>query len=371
LKTNEQYKSEAESAFEYWKTYDFWESEEQINAAYPHVRKLQQASEAYEEAAEEVKEYKQVVGEKRTLAERQLDFNKKDEFYNTLEIIKADTDKEIKALKELANIPTEETMAPAEEESGAMRNFKAQIPTPSKFSGKPSECTTAWLRQWKQQVEDYFYLIQLVDNDQQMVFLPNCLEEGAKKFYYGFRALHGPKISAVVKKEEKGKEKAETSDGEWNLNSFFKALKEVYIPVNHIQDQMDEWANIKQAAPGQPKQIKDIAIRIQQLADDIDDGKTIGWKQRIMKLLDAMRPELHLRVEPEVDLSPESLDEKSFAKVAQIATKHDRIMHQLGGYPNGKSRKETLAIHPTKPVRNQQEERFKKQLGRLPQQIRR
>ena len=70
-----------------------------------------------------------------------------------------------------------------------------------------------------------------------------------------------------------------------------------------MQDRMDEWANIKQGAPGQPKQIKDIAIRIQQLADDIDNGKTIGWKQRIMKLLDSMRPELRLKVEPEVDLT--------------------------------------------------------------------
>ena len=255
------------------------------------------------------------------------------------------------------------------EEVGSAGKISAKIPTPSKFAGKPSECTTSWLRQWKQQVEDYFYLTQLQDNDQQMIFLPNCLEEGAKKFYYGFRALHGPKKLQIVKSEIKGKIPEEKKDSEWNLDSFFKALKEVYVPVNHIQDQMDEWANIKQGAPGQPKQIKDIAIGIQQLADDIDDGKTIGWKQRIMKLLDAMRPELRLKVEPEVDLSPDGMDEKSFAKVAQIATKHDRIMHQLGGY--GKPRKETLAIHPTKPIRNQQEAQFKKRLGRLPQQLQR
>ena len=42
-----------------------------------------------------------------------------------------------------------------------------------------------------------------------------------------------------------------------------------------------------------------------------------------MKLLDAMRPELRLKVEPKVDLSEEAMDEKSFVKVAQITTKHD------------------------------------------------
>jgi ABC-type amino acid transport substrate-binding protein len=110
---------------------------------------------------------------------------------------------------------------------------------------------------------------------------------------------------------------------DWNFDAFFKELKNTYIPVNHIHDQMEEWHAIKQSAPGQSKAIKDIAIQIQQLADEIDDGNTIGWKQRIIHLLEAMRPELRLKVEPEVDLSKNKYDQKDYTSIAQTAAKHD------------------------------------------------
>ena len=55
---------------------------------------------------------------------------------------------------------------------------KAKIPTPSKFTGKPSECTAAWMRQWKQQVDDYFHLTQFDKENDKMIFLPNCLDDG-------------------------------------------------------------------------------------------------------------------------------------------------------------------------------------------------
>ena len=106
---------------------------------------------------------------------------------------------------------------------------------------------------------------------------------------------------------------------------------------------MDEWNTIKQGAPGQPKQIKDIAIKIQQLADDIDEGKTIGWKQRIIHLLEAMRPELRIKVEPEVNLTKDEYNQAEYTRIAQVAAKHDRILHQLGAYR--KSQKKANTIH--------------------------
>ena len=157
-----------------------------------------------------------------------------------------------------------------------------------------------------------------------MIFLPNCLDEGPRKFYHGYRNTHGPK---TIKDESESQ-----SQTNWTFDAFFKELKNTYIPVNHIHDQMEEWHAIKQSAPGQSKAIKDIAIQIQQLADEIVDGNTIGWKQRIIHLLEAMRPELRLKVEPEVDLSKTKYDQKDYTSIAQIATKHDRILHQLGAY---------------------------------------
>jgi hypothetical protein len=243
LKELEHYQVELATELEHWNTFN-WEKEEDRTLAKAKVQKLQQAVEVYEEIATQTTEYKKQFEKKRTAEERITDSQKYNEIWEGIDSVQKVINTQIKELKDLAKMPGEV------EEVASSGKISAKIPTPSKFAGKPSECTTSWLRQWKQQVEDYFYLTQLQDNDQQMIFLPNCLEEGAKKFYYGFRALHGPKNLQIVKSETKGKQPEEKKDSEWNLDSFFKALKEVYVPVNHIQDQMDEWANIKQGAPG-------------------------------------------------------------------------------------------------------------------------
>jgi hypothetical protein len=228
----EQYTKDAKHQADTWTKYT-WKDTESATKAQEKLELLQQAIEGYEEALTGTYEYKdEQIGKRRTVEERKKDSEAYQHIWNNLALVKSIADKNIKELKELANMPEETSV-------GSIGKITAKIPTPSKFTGKPSECTTAWLRQWKQQVEDYFYLTQMTDTGQQMIFLPNCLEDGAKKFYYGFRALHGPRIQSSAGKEEQETTEERKGD-QWNLTAFFKALKEVYIPVNHVQDQMDE-----------------------------------------------------------------------------------------------------------------------------------
>ena len=207
-----------------------------------------------------------------------------------------------------------------------------KIPVPTKFSGKVQQCTTSWLDEWKIQVEDYLYLGKLTDNNEQMIFVSNCLEEGLRKFYQGYRTSNRPKKAGGTA----------TDEGKWTFDKFFEALKETYVPINHIHDQMMKQYDIKQGTNGQSKDIKQIAINIMQLAEEIDNGKTLGWKQRIIRLLEAMRPELRIKVEPDTDLSKSVYTQSDFTKIAQFAEKNDRILHQLGAY--GTTNKETLLI---------------------------
>src|SRR5262249_41956086 len=99
----------------------------------------------------------------------------------------------------------------------------------------------------------------------------------------------------------------------------YSDLKRNFIPVNHIKDQMRERDRIRQGGRDQSDQIKDIAIRIRQLAEQIDEGKTITWKQRILKLLDAMKPELRLVVSPKMDLMKEKYGAKEYNEVVKDA----------------------------------------------------
>src|SRR5262249_40431192 len=123
----------------------------------------------------------------------------------------------------------------------------------------------AWLHQWKQQLDDYFTLMELDDEGQKLIFLTECLAGAPKNHYFRYWALYEPT----------GKEPARDNT-KWTFEEFFKDMKKNFIPVNHINDQMADWAKIRQGGKGQSDEIKDIAIRIRQLAEQIDDGKTIG-----------------------------------------------------------------------------------------------
>ena len=186
-----------------------------------------------------------------------------------------------------------------------------KAPEPRKFSGKGTDLEPVIFKAWRCQVKDYFRL-RNVPVAEQFNILQYFLEDTALKHYLTKRNEDEEQLDPQKK---------------LTIDQYLEELQSHLFHATSVTNIWNRFNSIKQGAQGHPSRIKDIAIKIEQIASELPGTHKISEFQKVHKLLDAMYPKLRLAVEPTVDY-----DNPKWKDTVETATRHDQTLHNAGEY---------------------------------------
>ena len=183
-------------------------------------------------------------------------------------------------------------------------------PKPRIFSGKGDDQDAARVDTWIQEMKDFLDLSGIKDENLKVVTMQYFLSETAKDFY-------------------STKRQTATPDKPLRIDEFLTELKQHVVPSTHVNKYWKDWNKVTQTEGGKTKSIKDVGLEIERLAQRL--GQTnISTPVRVQKFLDAMHPELRLKVEPAIKKQGENIT--AWGDVVEQAEQQDAALYEAGRY---------------------------------------
>ena len=183
-------------------------------------------------------------------------------------------------------------------------------PKPRIFTGKGEDQDAARVDTWIQEMKDFLDLSGIKNEQLKIITAQYFLSDTAKDFYATKRATA-------------------TQDKPLRIDEFLEELKQHVVPSTHVNTYWNDWNKISQTEGGKTKAIKDVALEIERLAQRL--GQTnITTPVRVQKFMDAMHPELRLKVEPAIKKQGNNMT--AWKDVVEQAEQQDAALYQAGRY---------------------------------------